>query len=169
MDLEEIETGLFELVEVTQDMLLAVQLGRRQAAEEFRDQLKTIMDLLKDSNCHIAIFKERAVVRPGGAKGKIQYELADYCFVDHESDKPRYYCELTASLVIDGTRGHPVPYKGDFSIKIVRMPIDDDTDDTEDSDPPPCRQESRLITPAEQDEFFRKIGFTPPPEGENPA
>lgn len=162
MELGEIETGLFELAEVTQDMLLAVELGQTQASEEFREQLRALMDLLRDSNCHVAIFKERALVRLDGTRATIQHELADYCFINHESDEPKYYCEVSVTLILDGTRGHPVPSKGDISIRIIRMPVKEEGDEAEGDDHPPHDGEGNLVNEAEQkrlNNILRRMGF----------
>lgn len=162
MELNEIETGLFELAEVTQDMLLAVEFGQRQASEEFREQLRTIMNLFGGSNCYIAIFKERIVVRPDKTMVTIQHELIDYCFVDHESDGPKYYCEVSVALIIDGTRGHPVPSKGNISIRIVCMPMREESDELGQVDQPPRCPDDEPVSEEEQkkvNELLRKMGF----------
>lgn len=166
MELGEIETGLFELAEVTQDMLLAAELGQKTVTAELRAQLQAILDLLRGSNCHVSVLKQRCIVRPDGTKATIEHELADYCFFDEESDAPHYYCEVSPSLVIDGRRGHPIPSKGDVRISIIHVPPDDD-DGEEPPDRPRHNRSDHLSgdgKPEEDKKFadlLKRMGFDP--------
>lgn len=166
MNLDEIETGLFELAEVTQDLLLAAELGQRTATAELKTQLQTILDLLRGSNCHISVFKQRRIVRPDGTQATVEHELADYCFFDEKSDAPHYYCEVSPSLVIDGRRGHPIPSKGDVRIRIIHVPPDDD--DGEETPDIPCHDrgdrfpgEDRPGEDKNFDDLLKRMGFDP--------
>lgn len=121
MELREIEDGARDLAEAIQEIMFAVETGQKERKETLKSRLKGALNLLRGSNCHITFREIRCIIRLDGTKTGIGHKLTDYCFVDPNSEEPRYHCEISAELVIDGRRGHPVPSKGDIKIDFHRV------------------------------------------------